>query len=63
MTNLKKNWTTDVYNIARMWIPLDFVCFAVPLYIRLPIRHVFSLLWTIFFSWYRGANKTKIEKQ
>ena len=58
-TNLKENWSVDAARQVSVWIPLDFLCFSVPLYLRLPIRHIFSLMWTIYFSWFRGANKPK----
>ena len=60
--NLRSNWASDAYQITRLWIPLDFLCFSVPLYLRLPIRHIFSFVWTAYFSLLRGANKSKKEK-
>ena len=54
--NYGNNYPVDIKAVASVWIPLDFICFSVPLYLRLPIRHAFSLVWTTFLSWLRGAN-------
>ena len=56
-TNLKQNWARDAFVQCRLWIPLDFLCFSIPLYLRLPVRHVLSFFWTAYFSFLRGANK------
>lgn len=35
-------WTAqneDVYDVFRVWGPADLVCFSVPLWLRLPVRH------------------------
>eukprot|EP00438_Fugacium_kawagutii_P019662 Skav207968 [mRNA] locus=scaffold495:32165:36047:+ [translate_table: standard] len=29
----------DVYDVFRVWGPADLVCFSVPLWLRLPVRH------------------------
>ena len=62
LTNLKQNWARDALVQTRLWIPLDFLCFSVPLYLRLPLRHVLSFFWTAYFSFLRGANKQTTQK-
>ena len=57
LTNCKKNWTSDAKDVCKTWGTADLICFSVPLYLRLPIRHVFSFGWTSYFSLIRGANK------
>ena len=51
---LHDNWTTDIIPLFKLWIPVDFVCFTLPMWLRLPIRHIFSLIWTIYYSFMRG---------
>jgi len=52
-----KNWQKDVYDVCRVWGPADLVCFSVPLWLRLPVRHVVSFVWTAYLSFMRGSNK------
>ena len=49
------NWNKDVYDLVRVWGPADLLCFSVPLYLRLPIRHIFSFVWTAYLSFLRGS--------
>eukprot|EP00437_Effrenium_voratum_P036079 CAMPEP_0181469912 /NCGR_PEP_ID=MMETSP1110-20121109/38271_1 /TAXON_ID=174948 /ORGANISM="Symbiodinium sp., Strain CCMP421" /LENGTH=175 /DNA_ID=CAMNT_0023594849 /DNA_START=158 /DNA_END=685 /DNA_ORIENTATION=+ len=51
------NWQKDFYDVFRVWGPADLVCFSVPLWLRLPVRHVVSFVWTAYLSFARGANK------
>jgi len=55
--NYWKNWNKDVYDVFRVWGPADLLCFSVPLYLRLPVRHVVSFVWTAYLSFARGGNK------
>ena len=41
----------DIPPLLQCWVPADFVCFSVPLYLRIPIRHIVSFCWTIYFSY------------
>lgn len=45
------------YDVCRVWGPADLLCFSVPLWLRLPVRHVISFAWTAYLSFVRGANK------
>jgi hypothetical protein len=53
--NYTKNFSKDVYDVVRVWGPADLVCFSVPLWLRLPVRHVVSFVWTVYLSFARGA--------
>ncbi|CAK9073170.1 Uncharacterized protein SCF082_LOCUS35872 [Durusdinium trenchii] len=55
--NYTKNISKDAYDVFRVWGPADLVCFSVPLWLRLPVRHVVSFVWTAYLSFARGANK------
>lgn len=54
--NYTANFSKDEYDALRVWFPADLVCFSVPLYQRLPVRHVVSFLWTIYLSFARGGH-------
>ena len=49
-TTYTSNFETDLPALFKCWGPADLVCFSVPLYLRIPIRHVVSFCWTIYFS-------------
>ena len=51
------NFSSDAVKIVQFWTPVDIVCFSIPLYLRLPVRHIFSFMWTAYLSVIRGANK------
>jgi len=46
----RENFVNDLPALLKCWGPADLVCFSVPLYLRIPIRHVVSFCWTIYFS-------------
>ena len=56
---MQETWPKDIRAALKLWIPVDFICFSVALHWRLPIRQVFSFLWTMYFSFMRGELKTK----
>jgi hypothetical protein len=51
----QNNWSKDVYDVLRVWGPTDLVCFSVPMYLRLPVRHIVSFVWTAYLSFMRGS--------
>ena len=55
--NYSTNIAKDGYDIVRVWAPADLICFSVPLYLRLPIRHIVSFVWTAYLSFVRGGAK------
>ena len=49
-----ENFITDNKAMLAVWLPADIVVFSVPLWLRLPLRHVVSLGWTAYLSFLRG---------
>ncbi|KAL3798038.1 hypothetical protein HJC23_012329 [Cyclotella cryptica] len=54
--NYSANFAKDEFDLIRVWAPADLVCFSVPLYLRLPVRHVVSFVWTAYLSFSRGGH-------
>ena len=54
--NFQSNFAKDEFDLIRVWFPADLVCFSVPLYLRLPVRHVVSFVWTAYLSFARGGH-------
>mmetsp|Transcript_39454 Transcript_39454/g.94886 ORF Transcript_39454/g.94886 Transcript_39454/m.94886 type:complete len:283 (-) Transcript_39454:292-1140(-) len=56
LNNYSANFAKDEWDLVRVWAPADLVCFSVPLYLRLPSRHVVSFVWTAYLSFSRGGH-------
>jgi hypothetical protein len=56
LQNFQSNFAKDEFDLIRVWLPADLVCFSVPLYLRLPVRHVVSFVWTAYLSFARGGH-------
>jgi len=56
LDNYQSNFAKDEWDLVRVWAPADLVCFSVPLYLRLPVRHVVSFVWTAYLSFSRGSH-------
>lgn len=54
--NYQMNFSKDEADLLKVWLPADLVCFSVPLYLRLPVRHVVSFIWTAYLSFARGGH-------
>jgi len=55
-----KYWTNIVKDnqyIWALWIPGDLIVYAVPIWMRLPLNHAISLVWTMILSFVRGNEK------
>jgi hypothetical protein len=52
----QQNFAKDEFDLIRVWLPADLVCFSVPLYLRLPVRHMVSFVWTAYLSFARGGH-------
>lgn len=52
----QSNFSKDEIDLVRVWLPADLVCFSVPLYLRLPVRHIVSFVWTAYLSFARGGH-------
>mmetsp|Transcript_20283 Transcript_20283/g.43868 ORF Transcript_20283/g.43868 Transcript_20283/m.43868 type:complete len:332 (-) Transcript_20283:193-1188(-) len=55
LENYHANFVADEATILKVWVPANLVIFSVPLYLRLPLRHVVSFVWTTYFSLIRGG--------
>ena len=51
-----ENFSVDQVKMISVWGPADFVIFSVPMWLRLPTRHVVSFGWTAYVSFLRGAS-------
>ncbi|KAL7456932.1 hypothetical protein ACHAWC_008396 [Mediolabrus comicus] len=56
LDNYNTNFAKDEFDLVRVWAPADLVCFSVPLYLRLPVRHLVSFVWTAYLSFARGGH-------
>lgn len=56
LSSYTTNFAKDEVDLIRVWLPADLVCFSVPLYLRLPVRHVVSFVWTAYLSFSRGGH-------
>ncbi len=56
LDNYNSNFAKDEFDLVRVWAPADLVCFSVPLYLRLPVRHVVGFFWTAYLSFARGGH-------
>lgn len=56
LDNYQMNFAKDEFDLLRVWFPADLICFSVPLYLRLPVRHVVSFVWTAYLSFSRGGH-------
>ena len=54
--NYHTNFSKDEADLIKVWLPADLVCFSVPLYLRLPVRHIVSFVWTAYLSFARGGH-------
>jgi hypothetical protein len=50
------NFSKDEVDLLKVWLPADCICFSVPLFLRLPVRHVVSFAWTAYLSFARGGH-------
>lgn len=62
---LSKYWKNIVQdNLASLalWIPANFIIFAAPMFLRMPLEHGVSFAWTMFMSARRGATNEQETK-
>lgn len=55
MTKYWNNIVPDNLAIWGLWIPCDLAIYAVPIWMRLPLNHGVSFVWTMILSWMRGG--------
>ena len=51
----KSSFITDNFAMAFFWVPANFVIYAVPIHLRLPLNHVISAAWSFILSCCWGA--------
>lgn len=56
LQSFRTNFAKDEFDLIRVWLPADLICFSVPLYLRLPVRHIVSFVWTAYLSFARGGH-------
>lgn len=56
LNNYSTNFSKDEFDLIRVWAPADLIIFSVPLYLRLPVRHIVSFVWTAYLSFSRGGH-------
>jgi len=52
----QENFAKDEFDLIKVWFPADLICFSVPLYLRLPTRHIISFVYTAYLSFAHGAH-------
>jgi len=52
------NFASDNAMSMVFWFPGDFLAFAAPMYMRLPLDHAVSFIWTMVLSYRRGGTGT-----
>ena len=55
MAKYSNNAPVDLRALWSFWGPGNVVVFSVPLWLRMPVRHVLSLGWTAYLSLLRGG--------
>mmetsp|Transcript_18984 Transcript_18984/g.28667 ORF Transcript_18984/g.28667 Transcript_18984/m.28667 type:complete len:218 (-) Transcript_18984:263-916(-) len=61
-TKYISNFVPDQKAMLSVWFPADIIIFSVPIWLRLPTRHVVSFGWTAYLSFLRGSSSAKAEK-
>lgn len=63
LTKYRANWMADNMASCMLWMPLDVIIFACPMYLRMPMEHAVSFGWTMFISAMRGSVEPKVESK
>lgn len=56
MKKYKCNFLGDNAASMSFWIPGDIIAFAAPIFLRLPLDHCVSFIWTMYLSFKRGSS-------
>eukprot|EP00927_Polykrikos_kofoidii_P014595 TRINITY_DN1641_c0_g1_i2.p1 TRINITY_DN1641_c0_g1~~TRINITY_DN1641_c0_g1_i2.p1 ORF type:complete len:261 (-),score=35.10 TRINITY_DN1641_c0_g1_i2:49-831(-) len=54
LNKYKSNFMQDNMAMWALWVPFDLIIYAVPIWMRLPLNHGVSFVWTCILSWMRG---------
>jgi len=57
LAKYKNNCVMDNMAMWGLWVPFDLIIYAVPVWMRLPLNHGVSLVWTMILSYMRGNEK------
>jgi len=57
LTKYWGNFVTDNLYMWSLWVPGDLLVYACPIWMRLPLNHGISLIWTMILSSLRGGDK------
>lgn len=57
LAKYQKNFIEDNLAIWALWIPMDIIIYACPIWMRMPLNHGVSLAWTMILSWMRGQEE------
>lgn len=57
MKKYGKNFWPDNFAIWGLWVPGDLMVYACPIWMRLPLNHGVSFIWTMILSVMRGQEK------
>jgi hypothetical protein len=60
ISKYQTNFWSDNMAIWGMWIPMDAIIYSAPMWLRLPLNHGVSLLWTMCLSFMRGGGAEEI---
>jgi hypothetical protein len=53
-TKYYNNFAKDTWAMFCLWGPADCILFSLPIWLRMPSRHVVSFGWTAYVSFLRG---------
>lgn len=57
----RTNFWADNLASCLVWVPGDLLIYAAPMYLRMPMDHLLSFLWTMVLSFMRGGAGAKQE--
>ena len=61
-TKYYHNFSKDFRAMFQLWAPADVVLFSLPMWLRMPGRHVVSFGWTAYLSFLRGGAQNKVPR-
>ena len=54
LSKYANNAVEDNLSMWALWVPGDLIVYAVPMWMRLPLNHGLSFVWTCYLSFLRG---------
>ncbi|KAJ1478894.1 hypothetical protein T484DRAFT_1960099 [Baffinella frigidus] len=62
-TKYYNNFAKDFQVMFTLWAPADVVLFSLPMWLRMPGRHMVSFGWTAYLSFLRGGAQVEAPKK